>query len=214
MHKDDKKMNRPEFPRETIRRLPLYLRCLNRLLVLGKDTLTSKELSEFLGVKPAQIRKDFSYFGDFGTRGVGYDLKNLVSEIRRILSLEEEWELAVAGIGNIGDSILDHLEFNQPGFRITAAFDEEPDLIGSSVRGIMVHDLSEIEEVLSGEEVYLALLAVSSIEARKVADSLVKTGIRGIINLAPIFLNLPEQVEVAQMDLSSELGQLVYNLQK
>lgn len=207
-------MSRPEFPRETIRRLPLYLRCLNRLLILGEKTLTSKELSEYLGVKPAQLRKDFSYFGDFGTRGVGYDLENLVSEIRSILRLEKEWELAVAGIGNIGDSILDHLEFNQPGFRITAAFDEEPKIIGSTVRGIKVQNVSEIEEALSGKEIQLALLAVSSVEARKVANSLVSTGVKGIINLAPIFLNLPEEIEVAQMDLSSELGQLVYNLRK
>jgi len=206
-------MNRPKFPKETVRRLPLYLRCLNRLLMLGKETLTSKELSEFLGIKPAQIRKDLSYFGDFGTRGVGYDLEELVGEIRGILNLEEEWELAIAGIGNIGDSILDHLEFNQPGFRITAAFDQQPDLVGTKIRGINVHDLEEIESVLSEREVHLALLAVSAIEARKVAKALVDSGIKGIINLAPIFLNLPQDVEVTQMDLSSELGQLVYNLE-
>lgn len=206
-------MNRPEFPKETVRRLPLYLRCLNRLLMLGEETLTSKELSEFLGIKPAQIRKDLSYFGDFGTRGVGYDLEELVGEIRGILNLEEEWELAIAGIGNIGDSILDHLEFNQPGFRITAAFDQQPDLVGTTIRGINVHDLEEIESVLSEREVRLALLAVSAIEARKVAKALVNSGVKGIINLAPIFLNLPEEIEVAQMDLSSELGQLVYNLE-
>ena len=206
-------MNRPKFPKETVRRLPLYLRCLNRLLMLGKETLTSKELSEFLGIKPAQIRKDLSYFGDFGTRGVGYDLEELVGEIRGILNLEEEWELAIAGIGNIGDSILDHLEFNQPGFRITAAFDQQPDLVGTKIRGINVHDLEEIESVLSKRKVHLALLAVSAIEARKVAKALVDSGIKGIINLAPIFLNLPQDVEVTQMDLSSELGQLVYNLE-
>lgn len=206
-------MNRPEFPKETVRRLPLYLRCLNRLLMLGEETLTSKELSEFLGIKPAQIRKDLSYFGDFGTRGVGYDLEELVGEIRGILNLEEEWELAIAGIGNIGDSILDHLEFNQPGFRITAAFDQQPDLVGTTIRGINVHDLEEIESVLSEREVRLALLAVSAIEARKVAKALVNSEVKGIINLAPIFLNLPEEIEVAQMDLSSELGQLVYNLE-
>ncbi len=207
-------MDRPEFPRETIRRLPLYLRCLNRLLILGKDTLTSKELSEFLGVKPAQIRKDFSYFGDFGTRGVGYDLENLVKEIRKILNLEEEWELAIAGIGNIGDSILDHIEFNQPGFRFAAAFDQQPDLVGSTIRGNRVHELSEIEEVLEGLDVRIAVLAVPAIDARNVADSLANAGIKGIINLAPIFLNPPEDVKVAQMDLSSELGQLVYNLEE
>lgn len=181
--------------------------------MLGEETLTSKELSEFLGIKPAQIRKDLSYFGDFGTRGVGYDLEELVGEIRGILNLEEEWELAIAGIGNIGDSILDHLEFNQPGFRITAAFDQQPDLIGTTIRGINVHDLEEIESVLSQREVRLALLAVSAIEARKVAKALVNSGVKGIINLAPIFLNLPEEIEVTQMDLSSELGQLVYNLE-
>jgi len=206
-------MNRPKFPKETVRRLPLYLRCLNRLLMLGEETLTSKELSEFLGIKPAQIRKDLSYFGDFGTRGVGYDLEELVGEIRGILNLEEEWDLAIAGIGNIGDSILDHLEFNQPGFRITAAFDQQPNLVGTKIRGINVHDLEEIESVLSEREVHLALLAVSAIEARKVAKALVNSGIKGIINLAPIFLNLPEDIEVTQMDLSSELGQLVYNLE-
>lgn len=205
-------MERPKFPDETIRRMPLYLRCLNRLIILGKDTLTSKELSEFLGVKPTKIRKDFSYFGDFGTRGVGYDLNNLVREIRNILNLDQEWKIAVAGISNVGCTILDHLEFNQPGFQITHAFDQDPELIGDTVRGVTVHDVTEIENQLSGEGIQLGLLAVPAIEARGVADSFVDAGVKGIINLAPIFIDLPEDVEVVQMDLSSELGRLVYHL--
>ncbi len=205
-------MERPKFPDETIRRLPLYLRCLNRLIILGKDTLTSKELSEFLGVKPTKIRKDFSYFGDFGTRGVGYNLHELVSEIRNILQLDEEWKIAVAGISNIGCTILDHLEFNQPGFQITHAFDQSPELIGETVRGVTVRDVEEIESELEGKNVKVALLAVPAIDAKSVANSLVSAGIEGIINLAPIFINLPEEVEVVQMDLSSELGRLVYHL--
>lgn len=205
-------MERPKFPDETIRRLPLYLRCLNRLIILGKDTLTSKELSEFLGVKPTKIRKDFSYFGDFGTRGVGYDLHNLVSEIRNILQMDEEWKIAVAGISNIGCTILDHLEFNQPGFQVAHAFDQSPELIGETIRGVTVYDVEEIENELEGKNVKVGLLAVPAIDAKSVANSLVKAGIEGIINLAPIFINLPEEVEVVQMDLSSELGRLVYHL--
>jgi len=205
-------MERPKFPNETIRRLPLYLRCLNRLLVLGKDTLTSEELSEFLGIKPTQIRKDFSYFGDFGTRGVGYRLKDLVKEIREILNLDEEWKIAVAGIGNIGCTILDHIEFNQPGFQIALAFDQEPKLVGETIRGVEVRHVDEIEKSLEGREIQLGLVAVPAIDARDVANSFVNSGIRGIINLAPIFLNLPEEIQVVQMDLSSELGRLVYLL--
>ena len=205
-------MERPKFPIETIRRLPLYLRCLNRLIVLGKDTLTSEELSEFLGIKSTQIRKDFSYFGDFGTRGVGYRLKDLVKEIREILNLDEEWKIAVAGIGNIGCTILDHIEFNQPGFQIVLAFDQEPKLVGETVRGVEVRHLDEIERSLENRDIQLGLVAVPAIDAREVANSLVNSGIRGIINLAPIFLNLPEEVRVVQMDLSSELGRLVYLL--
>jgi len=205
-------MERPKFPNETIRRLPLYLRCLNRLVVLGRDTLTSDELSDFLGIKSTQIRKDFSYFGDFGTRGVGYNLKDLIKEIRKILNLDEEWEIAVAGIGNIGCTILDHIEFNQPGFQIVFAFDQEPKLVGQTVRGVEVRHIDEIESALEVRSVQLGIVAVPAIDARDVANSLVRGGVQGIINLAPIFLNLPEDIQVVQMDLSSELGRLVYLL--
>lgn len=206
-------MDRPEFPIETIRRLPLYLRCLNRLIVLGEDTMTSQELSKFLAVNSGQIRKDFSYFGDFGTRGVGYDLKELVEEIRTILRMDKDWNLAVAGIGNISQALLNHIDFDHPGFRIVYAFDQDESLIGSTVRGVNVRSMDEIPDTLKDSDVQIGILAVSDVNARVVADDLVESGVRGIINLSRICLTMSEEIQVVQMDLSSELGRLIYQLE-
>lgn len=206
-------MSRPKFPIETIRRLPLYLRCFNRLIVLGKITVTSEELAEFLEVNPGQIRKDFSYFGDFGTRGVGYDLRELVKEIRSILRMDRNWNIAIAGIGNIGQALLDHINFNQPGFRIVCAFDQDPSLVGTNIRGVTVHSLGDIEETLDGETVPLGVLAVSDLDAREVAEKFVGGGVKGIINITPLCLNMSGEIEIVHMDLSSELGRLIYQLE-
>lgn len=205
-------MERPKFPIETIRRLPLYLRCFNRLIILGKDKMTSKELAEFLEVNPGQIRKDFSYFGDFGTRGVGYDLRELVKEIRSILRMDRDWNIAIAGIGNIGQALLNHINFNEPGFRIVSAFDQDPSLVGTNVKGVTVQPLEEIEETLDDQDVPLGALAVSEIDAREVADKFVRGGVKGIINITPICLNMSDDIKIVHMDLSSELGRLVYQL--
>ncbi|MBS3737109.1 redox-sensing transcriptional repressor Rex [Candidatus Bipolaricaulota bacterium] len=206
-------MDRPEFPIETIRRLPLYLRCFNRLIVLGKDTMTSEELSKFLAVNSGQLRKDLSYFGDFGTRGVGYDLRELIEEIRTILRMDKDWNLAVAGIGNISQSLLDHIDFDHPGFRIVYAFDEDESLIGTTFRGVNVRPLDELPSVLEDSGIQIGILAVSDVDARVVADQFVDCGIKGIINLTRICLNMSDEIQVVQMDLSSELGRLVYQLE-
>lgn len=206
-------MDRPEFPIETIRRLPLYLRCFNRLIVLGEDTMTSEELAEFLAVNSGQLRKDLSYFGDFGTRGVGYDLRELVQEIRTILRMDKDWNLAIAGIGNISQSLLDHIDFDHPGFRIVYAFDEDESLVGTTVRGVNVQPLDEIPDALEDSDVQIGILAVSDVNAGVVAEEFVESGIRGIINLTRICLNMSNEIQVVQMDLSSELGRLIYQLE-
>lgn len=203
-------MKEQKIPKETIKRLPLYYRCLNRLVVLGKDTLSSTELSEYLGIKPTQIRKDLSYFGDFGTRGVGYDLRKLFKEIESILNLERSWNLAIAGISNIGCTVIDLLDFNQSGFNIVAAFDSDSNVVGSSVYGITVQDIEELKDCKVKEPIDIGIISVKAVDAREVAKCLVDRGVQGIINFAPTLLNLPDEIEVVQMDLTSELGWLVF----
>ncbi len=190
--------------------MPIYYRCLNRLVVLGKDTLSSTELSEYLGIKPTQIRKDLSYFGDFGTRGVGYDLRRLFKEIESILNLERTWNIAIAGISNIGCAIMDLLDFNHSGFNIVTAFDSNPNVVGNVVHGVTVHDLNDLKECTVEEPIDIGIIAVDPVDAREVANCLVDRGVGGIINFAPTLLNLPKEIEVVQMDLTSELGWLVF----
>lgn len=203
-------MKEQKIPKETIKRLPLYYRCLNRLVVLGKDTLSSTELSEYLGIKPTQIRKDLSYFGDFGTRGVGYDLRKLFKEIESILNLERSWNIAIAGVSNIGCAIMDLLDFNHSGFNIVAAFDSDNRVVGSNIYGITIQDLDNLKECTADEPIDIGIIAVDPVDAREVANCLVDKGVKGIVNFAPTLLNLPKEIEVVQMDLTSELGWLVF----
>ncbi len=205
-------MKKQKIPKETIKRLPLYYRCLNRLVVLGKHTLSSTELSEHLGIKPTQIRKDLSYFGDFGTRGVGYDLRRLIDEIELILNLDRTWNIAIAGVSNIGCTIIDLLDFERSGFNLVAAFDSHPNVIGNTVYGIEVQDINNLEGCDLENPIDIGIISVQATNAREIARCLVDRGVRGIINFAPTLLNLSEEIEVVQMDLTSELGWLVFYL--
>lgn len=205
-------MKKQKIPKETIKRLPLYYRCLNRLIVLGNHTLSSTKLSEHLGIKPTQIRKDLSYFGDFGTRGVDYDLSKLVNEIESILNLDRNWNIAIAGVSNIGCTIMDLLDFDLSGFNLVAAFDSHPDVIGNTVYGIEIKDINDLEDYNLEAPIDIGIISVQATNAGEIADCLVDRGVKGIINFAPTLLNLPKGVEVVQMDLTSELGWLVFYL--
>lgn len=201
-------------PEETIRRLWLYLRYLNRAVEAGQDSLSSQDLANILGINSGQIRKDLSYFGEFGTRGVGYNTQKLVDEIRSIFNLTKKWKVALVGVGNIGSALLDYPGFESQGIEISLAFDCNPEIIGKSIGGITVEDISTLEKKLKENGVKLGIIAVPSANAQNVADTLVQGGVIGIINFAPALLDLPKKIKVIQVDIAIELARLIYYVQE
>ncbi|MBS3740297.1 redox-sensing transcriptional repressor Rex, partial [Candidatus Bipolaricaulota bacterium] len=164
---------RKEIPKETLKRLPLYLRCLNELILKGQTTLSSKDLATILPMNSAKIRKDLSYFGNFGKRGVGYELKSLIVNIREILNLDQTWRLALVGVGDIGSALLSYPGFNQGCFQIELAFDDDPDLIGSRVAGKKIRDSKDITPLVKEFETQIGIIAVPAETARDIADRLI-----------------------------------------
>lgn len=205
-------MKERKIPKETIDRLPLYLRCLEKLIEDGEENISSKTFSNKLNLNSAQVRKDLSYFGDFGTRGVGYSTQNLASKIREILNLDQKWKMVLAGVGNIGSALLTYTGFDERVFEISMAFDQNPQLVGEEINGVKVEDVSRMEERIGEEDVKLGIIAVPASSAQEVADKMGKGGVKGVLNFAPTLLDLPEGVELAQVDITRELEQLVYYL--
>ncbi|MBS3740101.1 redox-sensing transcriptional repressor Rex [Candidatus Bipolaricaulota bacterium] len=205
-------MKERKIPKETIDRLPLYLRCLEKLIEDGEKNISSKKFSDKLNLNSAQVRKDLSYFGDFGTRGVGYSTQNLATKIREILNLDQKWKMALAGVGNIGSALLTYTGFDERVFEISMAFDQNPQLIGEEINGVKVEDVSRMEERIGEEDVKLGIIAVPASSAQEVADKMGKGGVKGVLNFAPTLLDMPEEVELAQVDITRELEQLVYYL--
>ncbi|MFW6071410.1 MAG: redox-sensing transcriptional repressor Rex [Candidatus Bipolaricaulota bacterium] len=205
-------MKERRIPKETIDRLPLYLRCLDKLIDQGEENISSENFSSRLNLNSAQVRKDLSYFGDFGKRGVGYETEKLASEIREILNLDRHWKMALVGVGNIGSALLTYSGFDRRVFEVTMAFDSNPQLIGKEINGVEVEDVSNVSDRISEEDVKLGIIAVPASSAQKVADMLVEGGVTGLLNFAPTLLDLPEDIQLAQVDITKELEQLVYYL--
>jgi len=198
-----------KIPDETIRRLPVYLRGLQYLLDQGRQSVSSISLADFLHVSAAQIRKDFSYFGDFGTRGVGYDVETLIRQIRNILKLSDTSGAALIGAGNLGTALLAYPGFRTYGFEILAVFDNSPAKIGKKIGRAKVEDIVNIEEI-TRRGIKLAIIAVPAEAAQDIADKLVAAGVNGILNFAPRFLSVPKKVKVITIDIAMELGRLPY----
>jgi redox-sensing transcriptional repressor len=205
-------MKKRKIPKETIDRLPLYLRCLEKLIEDGEENISSKNFSNRLNLNSAQVRKDLSYFGDFGTRGVGYKTKKLASKIREILNLNTKWKMALAGVGNIGSALLTYTGFNERDFQVEMAFDNDPELIGEEINDIEIEDVSRLPERIEEEEIKLGIIAVPAPAAQEIANRMAEGGVTGILNFAPTLLNLPDEVRLAQVDITKELEQLVYYL--
>ncbi len=206
-------MKERRIPKETIDRLPLYLRCLNKLIDQGEKNISSENFSDRLNLNSAQVRKDLSYFGDFGTRGVGYKTEKLASKIKEILNLDKRWKMALVGVGNIGSALLTYRGFNQRVFEVSMAFDNDPDLIGQELNGVEIEYVSDLSERVAEEDVKIGIVAVPAPVAQEIADKLVKGGVTGILNFAPTLLDIPDDIQLAQVDITKELEQLVYYLQ-
>ena len=198
-----------KIPDETIRRLPLYLRALIFSSEQGRNSISSKNLADFIGVNSAQIRKDFSYFGDFGTRGVGYDIEKLVKHIKKILKLNVVQKVALVGVGNLGSAVLAYPGFKIYGFDIAAAFDNNPKRIGKKINNILIENTIKFK-TLKKRGINLAIIAVPQDNAQQTAEALIKAGIKGILNFSPCYIIVPERIKVITIDIAMDLARLPY----
>ena len=194
---------------ETIRRLPLYMRGLLFLSRLGLKNISSKDLAELVGVPPWQIRKDFSYFGDFGVRGVGYEIDNLLKQIKKILKLDVVHKAALVGVGNLGSAVLTHPGFKLYSFDIAAAFDKNPKKVGRKIEDVVVEDVSSLR-TLRRRKIKIGIIAVPRQVAQETADKLVNVGIKGILNFSPRYITVPKKIKVITIDIGMDLARLPY----
>lgn len=198
-------------PDEAVGRLPMYLRELLLLAEQGSKDVSSQKLGELLHVDSPQIRKDLSYFGAFGTPGVGYDARKLAKQIRSILKLDTTKKAALVGLGNLGSALLRYPGFSTYGLEISAVFDNNPKKIGKTVNNIKVQDVSKLS-TLRKKGITLGIIAVPASAAQKVADGLVGAGVNGILNFAPYYLDVPKKVKVISIDIAMDLARLPYYL--
>jgi redox-sensing transcriptional repressor len=208
-----KKLFRPEIPRKAIYRLSIYLRCLTRLQVNGIETISSEALAKAAGVKSTQLRKDLTYFGQFGTRGLGYDVEQLQAMISNLLGTNSLQPVVLVGVGNLGAALLTYKGFEQEGFEIVSAFDQDPAAAKKRTRFKAIRPMEDLNEVVQNAGVRMAILAVPNVVAQEVANQLVNVGIVGILNFAPIMLEVPEDVTVNNVNLAIELENLSYFIQ-
>jgi len=198
-----------KIPDETIRRLPVYLRGLLFLSEEGYKSVSSQKLADFLGLNAWQIRKDFSYFGAFGTPGVGYKIDKLVKQVKKILKLDVLKKAALVGVGNLGSAVLAYPGFGIYDFRVAAAFDNDPKKIGRKIENITIEDTSKLQ-TLKKRKISLAIIAVPRGSAQKTADALVKAGVKGILNFSPCHITVPKKVKVITIDIAMDLARLPY----
>ncbi|MHC4617342.1 MAG: redox-sensing transcriptional repressor Rex [Planctomycetota bacterium] len=198
-----------KIPDETIRRLPIYLRGLLFSAEQGRHKISSRDLADLLGVNSSQIRKDFSYFGDFGTRGVGYRIETLTRQIKRILKLDVVHKAALVGVGNLGSAVLAYPGFTTYGFVMAAAFDNDPTKVGKKVNNVVVESVSKLG-TLKKRQIELAIIAVPRDAAQQTADKLVEAGVKGILNFSPCYITVPRKVKVITIDIAMDLARLPY----
>ncbi|MBD0709113.1 MULTISPECIES: redox-sensing transcriptional repressor Rex [unclassified Streptomyces] len=201
-------------PEATVARLPLYLRALTALSERSVPTVSSEELAAAAGVNSAKLRKDFSYLGSYGTRGVGYDVEYLVYQISRELGLTQDWPVVIVGIGNLGAALAGYGGFASRGFRVAALIDADPAMTGRPVAGIPVQHSDDLERIIQDDGVSIGVIATPAGVAQQVCDRLVGAGVTSILNFAPTVLSVPDGVDVRKVDLSIELQILAFHEQR
>ncbi len=192
-------------PEATVARLPVYLRVLSEVAGEHVGTISSELLAERAGVNAAQVRKDLSHLGSYGTRGVGYDVDYLVREINRQLGLVEQHRVAIVGVGNLGRALAAYQGFPARGFRVVAAFDADPAKVGQRLGECMVSAIDALAAVVQGERVDVAIVTTPAPVAQDVVDALVVAGVVSVLNFAPTSVHVPEGVSIRQVDLGVEL---------
>ncbi|WP_307833254.1 redox-sensing transcriptional repressor Rex [Pimelobacter simplex] len=201
-------------PEATVARLPVYLRALTALADSGIRTCSSEDLATAAGVNSAKLRKDLSYLGSYGTRGVGYDVDYLRYQIAREIGVTQDWPVVIVGIGNLGHALANYSGFRSRGFRVVALLDADPGIVGQTVAGVVVRPFDDLEEIVREHDVAIGVIATPAVAAQDVADRMVAIGITSILNFAPAVVAVPEGVDVRKVDLSIELQILAYHEQR
>ncbi|WP_240983252.1 redox-sensing transcriptional repressor Rex [Acididesulfobacillus acetoxydans] len=201
-----------KIPEATIIRLSVYSRYLTEVDRKGIITISSGDIAEGVGVSPAQVRKDLAYFGEFGTRGVGYNVKDLRRHILKILGLSVDWSVSLVGLGNLGLALSSYKGFRERGFVITSVFDSDPQKVGTFVHGVEVMPVERLEEVVRQNRTQIGIICVPSAASQEIADKLVRAGVQAILNFAPGVLNVPPEIELRNVDLAVNLEVLTFNV--
>jgi redox-sensing transcriptional repressor len=201
-----------EIPAVVIDRLPIYARALTALEDQGRDVVSSQELGVLLGVTPAQIRKDLSYFGRFGKQGRGYNVQRLAQELRQILGLDRQWSMVLVGVGHLGQAILTYDGFQPQGFIIIDAFDVDEKVIGKRIGGLQVRPISELRDYLADRQVDIGIVAVPAAVAPPIINDLIAGGVRSILNYAPTAVPVPEMVQIKNIDPVLALQSMTFYL--
>jgi redox-sensing transcriptional repressor len=203
-----------EIPEATVARLPIYLRALNTLSEDGIVTCSSEDLAAAAGVNSAKLRKDLSYLGSYGTRGVGYDVDYLRYQIAREIGVTQDWPVVIVGIGNLGHALANYSGFRSRGFRVVALLDADPERHAEIVAGVDVRPFDDLTQIVREQGVAIGVIATPAAAAQAVADKMVEVGITSILNFAPTVLNVGPGVDVRKVDLSIELQILAYHEQR
>jgi redox-sensing transcriptional repressor len=202
---------RPELiPNPAVRRLSLYLRQLEAFKRKERRTISSKQLGESLGLTDAQVRKDLAYFGQFGHPGIGYRVEDLIGQVRRILGTDKTWNVLLVGAGNLGRALMAYRGFTAKGFNLMAVFDNDPSKVGKKSGIFTIQPLSELEDTVRKHGIKLAMMTVPADVAQDVANQLIAAGIRGLLNFAPVSLQLPPEIALNAVDLAVSLEQLSF----
>ncbi len=201
-------------PDATVARLPVYLRALNALAEQGIATCSSNDLAAQAGVNPAKLRKDLSYLGSYGTRGVGYDVEYLRYQIALEIGQNQDWDVVIVGVGNLGSALSAYQGFSTRGIRVAALVDSNPERIGTTISDIEVSAMADLAAVVAERQISIGIIATRGEAALEVADQLVAAGITSILNFAPAVVSVPDGVTVRKVDLSIELQILAYHEQR
>ncbi|MGO4527682.1 redox-sensing transcriptional repressor Rex [Paenibacillus sp. 2TAF8] len=196
-----------------VRRLPVYLRYLNELVQREVTTVSSQELGQRLDLNPAQIRKDLAYFGDFGRKGIGYDVSYLIEKIRHILKIDQQINVALVGAGNLGHALSNYNAYLKDNMKIVAIFDSFGPKIGSKINTLTVQPMEDLTEAVQKDNIRIGIITVPDIEAQNVADQLIESGIEAILNFAPTILKTPPHVRIHHADFTTDLLSLAYYLE-
>ncbi|SDM15966.1 redox-sensing transcriptional repressor Rex [Halarsenatibacter silvermanii] len=205
--------DKDSIPKATIERLPLYYRCLDKLDKFEEvDVVSSKELGGRLGIPPTQVRKDLSYYGEFGRRGVGYNVHDLKKSVGEILGVDRKWQTVLVGAGNLGRALVNYDGFEKMGLDIVGAFDNDLNKIDNRIENLTVRSTKELEETIEEEDVKVGIIAVPAEAAQNVAEKLIEAGVKAIWNFAPTRLYVPDEVAVRNEDLAVGIVSLIYHL--